>query len=130
MVHGRIKQIRELNRMTQADLAKTLGVTKSSVNDWETGGSVPSTQELMALAILFKVSVNYLLGLDDNMRVSIDHLKEHEKELIFAFTDYILGQEDNAKASIGHLEDDEKEIVFALLRMFENRGCMIPGVQS
>ena len=125
MVHKRIKQVRELNRMTQADLAEKLGVTQSSVNDWETGVSTPSVQELMALAILFKVSADYILGLEDNVRVRIDHLKENEKEIVFAFTDYIPGQEDNARANIGHLNDDEKEIIFALLRTFEKHGSMI-----
>jgi len=108
--------------MTQAELAKKLGITKSNVNDWEVGASIPSTQDFVALTSLFKVSVDYILGLEDNIRVRIDHLKESEKEIIFDFTDYIFGQEDNARVSIGHLEDDEKEIIFALLRTFEKRG--------
>jgi len=83
MVYERIKQIRELNRMTQTELAKKLGITRSSVNAWEMGLNVPSTQYLVELALLFKVSTDYILGLEKDVKVSIGHLEEDEKEIIF-----------------------------------------------
>lgn len=64
MVADRIKAIREQRGLTQADLAKQLGITRSSVNAWEQGISVPSTQYIVELAGLFKVSTDYLLGID------------------------------------------------------------------
>ena len=50
--------------MTQAELAKKLGITRSSVNAWEMGISVPSTQYIVELALLYNVSTDYLLGQD------------------------------------------------------------------
>ena len=44
MVADRIKALREQKKMTQAELAKRLGITRSGVNAWEMGISVPSTQ--------------------------------------------------------------------------------------
>ena len=64
MISDRIKQLREQNSMTQAELAKRLCITRSSVNAWEMGISVPSTQSLVDLANIFDVSTDYLLGLD------------------------------------------------------------------
>ena len=44
MVAARIKLLRDQRGMTQTELAKRLGITRSSVNAWEMGISVPSTQ--------------------------------------------------------------------------------------
>ena len=44
MISDKIKILREQKGLTQAALAKKLGITRSSVNAWEMGISVPSTQ--------------------------------------------------------------------------------------
>ena len=49
MIADKIKFLREEKGMTQADLAKQLGITRSSVNAWEMGISTPSTQYLWKL---------------------------------------------------------------------------------
>lgn len=64
MIADRIKQLREQRGLTQAELAKQLGITRSSVNAWEMGISVPSTQYVVELAHLFKVTTDYLLCAD------------------------------------------------------------------
>ena len=84
MIYDKIKQIRLDNKMTQTELAKKLIVTRSSVNAWEMGTSVPSTQTLVQLSELFNVSVDYLLGLDSDFRISIGHLDEKQRQIIFA----------------------------------------------
>ena len=58
MVAEKIKALRESNNMTQNDVAKRLGITRSSVNAWEMGISVPSTMYIVELAQLFSVSTN------------------------------------------------------------------------
>lgn len=60
MTAERIAALREQRHLTQAELAKRLGVTRSSVNAWELGISVPSTQYLVELAVLFGVSTDFL----------------------------------------------------------------------
>jgi len=84
MVCETIKRLREQSQMTQSDLARRLGITRSSVNAWEMGISIPSTQYLVELAQLFRVSTDYLLGLESAAKISIDHLAEDEKEIMFA----------------------------------------------
>lgn len=44
MVADRIRALREQKELTQTELSKLLGITRSSVNAWEMGISVPSTQ--------------------------------------------------------------------------------------
>ena len=55
MIADRIKQLREQLGLTQSELAKRLGITRSSVNAWEQGISVPSTQFIVELSGLFHV---------------------------------------------------------------------------
>ena len=59
----KIKYLRENAELTQSALAKSLGLSRSGVNAWEMGISIPSTQYVVELAKLFNVSTDYLLGL-------------------------------------------------------------------
>ena len=52
-----LKTMREAVNITQAELAKTLGLKQSSVAMWETGKSVPKTTDLPKLAKVLNVSV-------------------------------------------------------------------------
>lgn len=82
MVADRIKFLREEKGLSQAELAKQLGITRSSVNAWELGISVPSTQYIVELAHIFKVSTDYLLGVDNTAAVSITGLTEQDIEVV------------------------------------------------
>ncbi len=70
MISDKIKFLREQNGFTQAELAKRLGITRSGVNAWEMGISVPSTQYVVELAGIFKVSTDYLLGVKTTSTVT------------------------------------------------------------
>lgn len=78
MVADRIKSLREQNGMTQAALAKKLSVTRSSVNAWEMGISVPSTTLLVEVAKLFHVSTDFLLGLQGTATLDVSYLNDSE----------------------------------------------------
>lgn len=82
MVADRIKTLREQVGMTQTALAKQLGITRSSVNAWELGISVPSTQYIVELAALFKVSTDYLLCVDRSAAIDVSGLTEDDTELV------------------------------------------------
>lgn len=82
MIAERIKILREQQSMTQSQLAKQLGITRSSVNAWEMGISVPSTQYVVELAHIFKVSTDYLLGVAEMASVSVEGLTDKDVELI------------------------------------------------
>lgn len=78
MIAERISTLREQRNMTQATLAKRLGITRSGVNAWEQGISVPSTQYIVELAALFGVSTDYLLGISSTATVSVAGLTEQD----------------------------------------------------
>ena len=78
MIYDKIKLLRERKGLTQAELARHLGVTRSGVNAWEMGISIPSTQYIVELAQFFDVSADYLLGLEHTATVSVDGLSDRE----------------------------------------------------
>lgn len=88
MICDRIKQLREQAGYSQAQLAKRLDVTRSSVNAWEMGFSMPTTQYVVALAKLFHVSADYLLGLTASSSIVLDGYMQEEIELLYKLIRY------------------------------------------
>lgn len=84
----KIKQLREKNNLTQSALAKKLNITRSSVNAWEMGISVPSTTLIVELAKLFHVSTDYLLGVDSSVTLDISSLNEKEIMILYELIEY------------------------------------------
>lgn len=82
MIADRVKALRDRAGLTQAALAKRLGITRSSVNAWEMGVSVPSTQYVIELAKLFHVSTDFILGMSDSASVSVTGLTEKDIQAV------------------------------------------------
>ena len=78
MIADNVKILRERKNLTQADLAKRLNITRSSVNAWEMGVSIPSTQYITELALLFGVSSDFLLGIETSSTINVSGLSEKE----------------------------------------------------
>lgn len=89
MVADRIKTLREQKDLTQTELAKLLGITRSSVNAWEMGISTPSTQYIVELAQIFKVSTDYLLCINNSATVSVAGLDEKDVQLVHAVIEHL-----------------------------------------
>lgn len=87
MIADKISYLRESKNMTQAELSKKLGITRSSVNAWEMGISIPSTQYIVELALLFNVSTDYLLGIPQTSFINVEGLSEKEVSLIVELVD-------------------------------------------
>lgn len=82
LLADKIKSMREQLGITQAELARKLGLTRSSINGWEMGLSVPSTQYIVELAKLFHISTDYLLGMEQGAVLNIDNLTEKEVSVL------------------------------------------------
>lgn len=61
----RLIALRKERQMTQADLAKAIHKTRSTVSGYETEGKEPDYEMLCSLAEYFGVSTDYLLGRAD-----------------------------------------------------------------
>lgn len=80
----RIKALREQLGITQAELARRVCLTRASVNGWEMGLAIPSTAVIVELAKIFRVTTDYILGLDTGRSVSLDNLSEKEIAAVMA----------------------------------------------
>ena len=58
----RLKEARKAARMTQAEVAKELGVNQNTYSYWETEKTKVDNVSLSKLAKMFNVSVDYLIG--------------------------------------------------------------------
>lgn len=83
----RIRDLRKKKGVTQSHLARRIGISRSSVNAWETGLTMPSVSHLIDLADYFNVSTDFLLGRDMQSVVSIEDLKESDARIIYELID-------------------------------------------
>mgnify|MGYP004454777225 FL=1 len=88
MIADKIKMLRTAQNLSQVDLAKKLGITRSSVNAWELGFSCPSTNYLVELANLFHVSTDYLLGVKQNESLDISGLDTEQIKILYNLTEH------------------------------------------
>lgn len=88
MIYERIRQLRERDGMTQAELARKLDVTRSSVNAWESGLSALTAQYIIALTRLFHVSADYLLGTEADYTLSLRGYTPEEIRLLQNLVSY------------------------------------------
>ncbi|MGB4985419.1 MAG: helix-turn-helix transcriptional regulator [Erysipelotrichaceae bacterium] len=89
MIADKIIMLRKSRNITQAELARAFGITRSSINAWEIGISVPSTQYVMELAKYFKVSTDYLLGLSSNKVIDVSNLSEEDIQIIYSIVSFL-----------------------------------------
>ena len=82
MIAEKIKILRKQNKWTQTQLSKELGITRSAVNGWERGISIPSTQYIVELAEIFKVSTDFLLGVNTTCSINVSGLSDEDIAVI------------------------------------------------
>ena len=57
-----IKRLRKNKGLKQQEIAELLGVKRNTYSDWENGKTDPSFENLVKLADLFDVSLDWLFG--------------------------------------------------------------------
>ena len=88
----RLKELRKQAHLTQVELAGKLGIVQSSYADWERGKKKPTQENLVKIAQVLNVSVDYLVGNSEEKADELDNI-----ELLF-------------RMSSKGLTDEEKEI--------------------
>ncbi|MVX66930.1 helix-turn-helix domain-containing protein [Clostridium chromiireducens] len=62
IIGKRIKELREFNKLTQAELAKKLGLSRPAITKYERGERIPDFYTILSLSDIFCVDVDYLVG--------------------------------------------------------------------
>lgn len=78
---NRILDLMKKNKINASKLTSEAGLTSSSISDWKSGKSKPSTEAVAKIANYFGVSIDFIiLG-----KESEDTLTDNEKELLQLF---------------------------------------------
>jgi putative transcriptional regulator len=88
----RLKQLRKDAGLTQVDVAEKLGISQPAYASWERGIKKPTQENLVKIAQILNVSVDYLVGNSEKKDEDLDNI-----ELLFRM---------NSKG----LTDEEKEV--------------------
>lgn len=88
----RLKDLRKQAGLTQVDVAEKLGISQPAYASWERGAKKPTQENLVKIAQILNVSVDYLVGNSEEKADELDNI-----ELLFRM---------NSKG----LTEEEKEI--------------------
>ena len=70
----RLKELRKQAHLTQVELAKKLGIGQSSYADWERGKKKPTQENLVKIAQVLNVSIDYLVGNSEEKSDELDNI--------------------------------------------------------
>lgn len=78
----RLRELRESKNLTQTQVAKRLNLSKTTISGYENNIKTPSLDVLVKLSILYGVSADYILGLENRKFLQIDGLTLNQEEII------------------------------------------------
>ena len=88
----RLKKLRKQAQLTQVDVAERLGISQPAYASWEHGVKKPTQENLVKIAQILDVTVDYLVGNSEEKSDELDNI-----ELLFRM---------NSKG----LTDEEKKV--------------------
>lgn len=111
----RLRRARERKGLSQIDVYKRTKINNKTISRYESGGSEPDIDNLVKLAALYEVSIDYLVGRTDNPntvfsdseRFLYDKLELTDEEIMDQLDMYYEGMK---------LTDQEKKEFLAIVR--------------
>lgn len=76
-----LKYLRNRDHLSQSELADKLGVAKSTISMYEVGKREPDFETLEAIADLFNVDMNFLLGKSGSENDNYYYLNEETRQI-------------------------------------------------
>lgn len=98
-----LKKLRQDQNLTQEELAKKINSSRSNIANYENNNNMPSVDILERLSVIFNVSVDYLLGKSETIKLSkedinfmnsIKKLDENDKILIKNMMEALLDKQE------------------------------------
>lgn len=85
----RLRTLRKERNMTQRVLADRLGLATSAVCSYEAGARFPSYEILIKIARIFRVSTDYLLGVEEKRSIDVTDLSEEDIEILVSLSNLL-----------------------------------------
>ena len=113
----RLRQLREQQKLSQEQLGKRIGRSKSVICSYENNIKVPPLAVLTKMAVVFRVSLDYLVGIDKEEMIAIDGLSLQQKALLKT----VLAEFKEPSGKGDGLSIRQQEILNGLMREFAKR---------
>lgn len=113
----RIRDLRENYKLSQEELGRRVGRSKSVISSYENNLKIPPLEILTNIAVVFNVSLDYLVGIDKEEMVSIKGISEEQKRIINII---ILELKEKSSSSNG-LSDRQQLILSLLMKEFSKQ---------
>ena len=82
-IANRLLQLRKERGLSQEELADQLGISRQAVSKWERAEASPDTDNLICLAKLYNVSLDYLLQTEDSSEtIKTEQIKKEDVETV------------------------------------------------
>ena len=102
----RLKELRKKVNFTQVEIAEKLGISQPAYASWERGVKKPTQENLVKIAQVLNVSVDYLVGNSEDKSDELDNI-----ELLFRMNSKGLSEEEKEvfkKELIEFMEERKK----------------------
>ena len=73
---SRLKNLRQTQGISQYGLADALGVSRTSLKNWELAIYMPPIEAVVEIALYFHVATDYLLGLEESRTIQVNFLSD------------------------------------------------------
>jgi len=71
----RLKNLRKQAHLTQTDVAEKLGISQQAYASWERGIKKPTQENLVKIAQVLNVSIDYLVGNSEEKSDELDNIE-------------------------------------------------------
>lgn len=102
----RLKDLRKQSGLTQVGVAEKLGISQPAYASWERGAKKPTQENLVKIAQILNISVDYLVGNSEEKADELDNI-----ELLFRMNSKGLTEEEKEvfrKELIEFMEERKK----------------------
>lgn len=116
MFSSKLRELRAKKGLSQAELAKRLGVTQQAVGRWERDKNLPDNDVLKKISVMFNVSIDYLLDNQTHQKDPLPALTPKDERQISRDLENMLDSLNGAAAMSDDPEDEEdREMLKAAL---------------
>lgn len=106
----RIKALRKELHISQAELAKKIGMSASAIGMYEQNRRIPDNETLLKFSKYFGVSTDYLLGKSDYAPNDVSNILED-------FTNMLSEQEGLMFDGVPLTEDEKQQVLNAIMQV-------------
>lgn len=106
----RLKDLRIKNKLSQNDLALSLGIKRHTISAYETDSITPPIDKLILISKYYDVSIDYLCGVSDNPIINDSKLDDS-----LGFDTYCVSKIQQLKSN------NDLELISCLLRYGDNK---------